>query len=122
MPKCIVIDTSSIIFGFSHMVNIFDSIQNTMPDCTMVASIGILRELSGIGHSTKRSSPYANVGLVQVLKRCRVIKDNSSVDSWITKYSIKHNCSVCTNDIELKQKLKDKGISTYSISKNGTLR
>ncbi len=117
-----IIDTSSIIFGFSRGFNVFSVADESLPGYKIVVSRGVLRELEGIGRSGKKSAKYAIAGRSEAEKRCDVDKDNSEVDSWILSKALKAGCAVCTNDMELKRKLRGKGVWVVSMGVNGALR
>ena len=120
--RCIIIDTSSIIFGFSRGFDVFNAAEESLPGYTMVVSNGVLRELDSIGRSKRKSAKYAIVGRREAKKRCSVDEDNDEVDSWILFKAGKSGCTVCTNDMELKRKLKENGAQVVSMGANGELR
>jgi rRNA-processing protein FCF1 len=117
----IIIDTSSILFALSNKVDIFKAVEEQSPLEALVSE-GVIKELAGIAGSSKSNSKYAGVAL-ELIKRYQIkIERNSNyVDKWILG-AAKRYMNVCTNDTRLKKALRVKGITVYSISRNGILR
>ncbi|MCL4365380.1 MAG: hypothetical protein M1569_03230 [Candidatus Marsarchaeota archaeon] len=117
----IIVDTSSIMFGLSRKIDVFESI-NIQLGFRPVLSKGILRELRSLSKINGKYKKYAATALALVSKHKPLIEsDNGFVDSWILADSARHP-NVCTNDMKLKRDLRAKGISVYSISVGGSLK
>lgn len=119
----IIIDTSSIIFGLSNNIDIFDTVAYELPGYKILISKGIVEELKKLGSKNGRYKKYAHVALTLIKKhKAKVANSSSYVDAWIENEAVKTNCTVCTNDIKLKKLLKSKDITVLSISRSGLLR
>ncbi len=120
--RCIIVDTSSILFGFYHHIDIFDKILDEMLGYKIIISKGVIRELEKLANSRKQK-PYAEVALSSVQRhKIEILENDSNVDSWIMEESAKNGCVVCTNDMDLKRRLKSKGVSVVSLSLSGRLK
>lgn len=122
--KYLILDTSSIIFGLSNKINVFDSVNNQLPGYRILISKGVERELEKMGKGRSKYGKYAKVA-IHLLKASSNIdraEDTRFVDAWILKDSVALKAAVCTNDTKLKKALRAKGITAYSISRSGILK
>ncbi len=120
--RCIIVDTSSILFGFSNHVDVFEKIEWEFPECVALISKGVITELEKSSKSRKQAA-YAKAALLAVERhKLEISRSTGYVDDWIASESAKRRCLVCTNDIGLKARLKRTGIGTVSLSMNGRLR
>jgi len=80
-------------------------------------SSNTLKELEKIAKNQGRTGAAARLGLkIYELhkKEIEVVISKQAVDSWIVKYAAEENAIVCTNDKQLKNKLKQKGIKVIA--------
>jgi rRNA-processing protein FCF1 len=120
----IIIDTSSILFGFSNRRDVFDIARRRFPGTEVLISAGILGELSKLAVNRGAKGAGAKTA-IEALKYKKVDVDNStgSVDSWIYAKSQEYPHSVViTNDTELYKKLKTSNIKCLKLTKAGLLR
>ncbi len=121
--QSIIVDTSAIVFAMENRKDIFDSIEERMPGARILISNGIVEELEMIAASGNENRKSAKMALALLVKHnIDALKDHSYVDDWIVKESVKRSCVVCTNDIELKSRLKNAKIEVLSVSAMGILR
>ncbi len=117
----IIVDTSSILFGLSKKVDVFESIEGQL-SLKPVISRGVLRELSSISQKKGTYRKHAAAALALIEKhKPEIDKDTGYVDGWVASSAHKYG-SVCTNDMKLKRILKAVGIKAYSIAVGGTLK
>lgn len=121
--KCIIVDTSSVIFGLSNKVNVFESIKEHMPEYRIIISKGITKELKKIAQGGTKNRKFGKIALI-LLKQYNLeaVSDYSYPDNFILREAVFRKCAVCTNDVVLKRKLRSEGIKTLSIGRNGLLR
>lgn len=121
--KFVIIDTSSILFGFSNRTNIFTKLSDEMPDAKQLISRKILAELQKIGASRKKEARYARTAL-ELMRNydITVVKSSIYADRWMEKEAIAKNATVITNDTALRRRLKRLGIVALALSKNGSFR
>ncbi|MDE1823121.1 MAG: hypothetical protein KGH50_02235 [Candidatus Micrarchaeota archaeon] len=120
----VILDTSSIIFSLSNKRDILMSIRDRFPNSRILVSDGVLGELKKLSSGRSRYAKYAAVA-ISLLNRydnVKVAKNSSYVDKWIIREASKLGAVVCSNDIKLKRALKAAGISTISVSRDGSLR
>ncbi len=120
--RCIIVDTSSILFGFSNHIDVFEKIGEMFPSCEIIISRGIVGELEGLGKA-RRQGAYAKVALAAIEShKLEISKSSVYVDEWIASESARRRCLVCTNDVGLKARLRKAGVSVVSLSRSGRLR
>ena len=121
--RCIVADTSSILFALSNNFNLFKVLSEEVPGAEIAVSRGIIRELKGIGGSSKKHSAQAKVALAFIESgNVTIDKSDAYPDKWILEAAKAGNCLVCTNDGKLKKALRLNGIRAFSIGKDGKVR
>ena len=121
--QSIIVDTSAILFAMENRKDIFSSIEESMPDFQILVSNGIVEELEMIAASGNENKKAAKAALVLLDKHSiKALKNHSYVDDWILRESELRQCAVCTNDMELKRRLKEARIKVLSVSWNGILR
>ena len=121
--KVIILDTSSIIFGLSNRIDTFQRLKESFPTYRITIPYGVVRELKRIANGKKKEKLQARIGLGLIKEHAiSVVSGREYVDTWIIKHSGSSDTIICTNDVELKQKLKGMGSKTISISRSGMLR
>ena len=120
---CVIVDTSSILFGVSNNVDVFEKVSDAFPGSEIVISIGVLRELKGLSSGNGRNSRNAKVSLNLIAKKkLKVKRDNGIVDDWIRHESASGGCIVCTNDTKLRRALRQNGVNVLTLGRAGQLR
>lgn len=122
--RYVIIDTSSMLFGFSYNRNVFETATRQFSDCKPLVSRGIVNELTRLSANKGKNGLRARVALLE-LKAKKINVDNISIhpDKWILDTAIKNrNYLVITNDTVLARKLARARIKTFKISKSGILR
>ncbi len=122
----ILIDTSSILFALSNMKNVFQIISDRFPKQEMVISKGVVNELERLAKEKGNRAKLARTALMEIGSTALKIEENElNVDRWIenaAKDAGGRECVVCTNDINLKKKVRMHGIKVFSATRSGTLR
>ncbi len=119
----VFVDTSSIVFALSNRKDPLAGIREGLPGCEIVIPSGVLGELKGIGSGTGKFAKHANAGLALISgAHVTVASSNGNVDDWLVGSVKPGEEAVCTNDMKLKERLKNKGITVFSISRTGALR
>ena len=118
----VMLDTSSIVFAFSRKANIFEAAEDQL-QARIVVSSGVMRELKGIASGRTKAARAAKVALEMMLRyKIEIVDDSRRADEWILDAGLAEGVYVCTNDIRLKQELRERGKRALSVSDNGTLR
>lgn len=121
--KSIVIDTSSIIFGLSKKIDVFERVRDEFPGYEIIMPSGVIGELKKIGKERKNESASARYALGVIDKHTlRFVPSYSFVDEWLLEKAEGMGCVVCTNDRELRKRLAAKGVTVVSVSVGGALR
>lgn len=122
--KQVLIDTSSIVFGFSYNRNVFETAKREFSGYELTVSKGIIKELNRLSMNKGSKGLRARVALLE-LKAKKINVDNISVyaDKWILDKALKNrNYIVITNDTILARKLSLSKVKVYKISKSGILK
>ena len=118
--ESVIIDTSAILFAMENRKDIFASVEEAMPEAQILISNGIVEELEMISASGNENKKAAKAALALLAKHSiKALKNHDYVDDWIVRESKLRNCTVCTNDMELKKRLKAEKIRVLSVSWNG---
>ena len=122
--RYIIIDTSSILFGFKYNKNVFDIAGREFHLYKQSISEGIINELRRISRNKGNRGVYARLALLELrAKNISVDKIITNADSWILDKALRNRESiVITNDTALAGKLRNSNISVLKISKSGNLK
>lgn len=122
--RCVIIDTSSILFGFAYNRNVFETAKRSFPGYELLVSKGIIRELSAISANRSSRGLRARVALLE-LKAKKISVDNISInaDKWILDTAAKNkDFIIITNDTALARGLEKLSVRVFKMSKSGVLK
>ncbi|MDE1857228.1 MAG: hypothetical protein KGH98_04085 [Candidatus Micrarchaeota archaeon] len=126
MQRRVIVDTSSMLFGFSNGKDVFGLAMSRFGGSRIVISSGVLRELRGIARNEGRRGAAAKAALKAVsLHRPMVSRASGSVDAWIEAEANDYkDAVVITNDTELLKRLKRRRASVllFKLSRSGLLK
>jgi rRNA-processing protein FCF1 len=111
--KEVVIDTNFFMVPFQFNVDIITELENTLPSYKLTTPSFVINELKGLKKNNKgKTMLNANLALKLANSSKVEIKDislleNETVDDALLRVSE----VLATNDIELKNRAKDKGIT-----------
>ncbi|WP_458405150.1 type II toxin-antitoxin system VapC family toxin [Methanobrevibacter sp.] len=111
--KEVVIDTNFFMVPFQFNVDIITELENTLPSYKLTTPSFVINELKGLKRNNKgKTRLNANLALKLANSSKVEIKDislleNETVDDALLRVSE----VLATNDIELKNRAKDKGIT-----------
>ena len=111
--KEVVIDTNFFMVPFQFNVDIITELENTLPSYKLTTPSFVINELKGLKKNNKgKTRLNANLALKLANSSKVEIKDislleNETVDDALLRVSE----VLATNDIELKNRAKDKGIT-----------
>ena len=116
--KEVVIDTNFFMVPFQFNVDIITELENKLPSYTLTTPSFVINELKGLKNNNKgKVRLNANLALKKLANSSKVeIKDislleNETVDDALLRVSE----VLATNDIELKNRAKDKGITVVYL-------
>jgi rRNA-processing protein FCF1 len=122
--KLAIMDTSSILFGFSHGKNAFDAVRYSLRGYAPYISGAVLHELRRISTNKGRLGAAAGVALQELrYKNIKCAnKSLSNADLDIIRVAEGHKGSaVITNDTELVHRLLGAGVDVFKLSISGRL-
>ncbi len=122
--KLAIIDTSSILFGFSHRRNAFDVVRYVLHGHSLYLSGAVVNELRQISKNRGRLGASARIALQEL--RYKNIKGSnkwlSDADLDIMRVAGRHKGStVITNDTALVKRLHGLGVEVFKLSISGRL-
>lgn len=121
----VFIDTNFWLIPQRYGIDIFSEIERLIPESyEIVVSESVIEELKKIQKTGKgKDKVAAKIGLSLIEKKIRdIIPERDAVDSLILKISEKEKyLVVCTNDKELRKKLRSSNVKTIGMKKKGKL-
>lgn len=115
--KEVIIDTNFFMVPFQFNVDIIDELEKKLPAYKFIAPSFVIDELYGLKHNSKGKTRL-NAGMALKLAKTSPIEikdisllENETVDDALIRISE----VLATNDIELKKRAKEKGISVVYL-------
>jgi rRNA-processing protein FCF1 len=118
----VLLDTNSLLLPHQHRIDVFAEIERLVLEEHTVATLStVVDELRGLVGSS-RDGVAANVGLQLIREKgVGVIPAEGDVDDSILDYAERNDVLVCTNDHELKSRLRAAGIEVLCMRGKGHL-
>ena len=122
-PRPVILDTNFLLLPFQFRLNIFTELEYLLEKShKYVISSRTLSELERIGKSIGKNGMAARLALKMIgVSKIEVIQSKQEVDDWIVDYAKANHAIVCTNDTELRLRLKDLDIKTVSMKSKSKL-
>lgn len=116
----VLIDTNFLMIPEQFGIDIFSEAARIVPDCEFATLSGTIKELEKIRESAEKGKDKiaANIGLELIEKsagKIKIYESSGDVDEFILKFSRENGAVVCTNDRELKRKLKKEGVKVIQM-------
>jgi rRNA-processing protein FCF1 len=115
--KNVILDTNFLMIPYAEKIDIFQEIDRLVREGYMLFTFsGVIGELEGINEgkdSKGRDKVAARIALQMIEKRgIRTIESHGKVDDALMEFARmnKEDTIVCTNDKELRRKLRMSGI------------
>jgi rRNA-processing protein FCF1 len=120
--RYVIVDTSSILFGFANRKSAFDAARAELGESCLVSK-GIINELTSISKRKGIRGGAAKAALWELsLKRIKIDANSKYPDSWIRQRVDQPGIgAVITNDTKLASAIKRK-ILVFKLSREGKLR
>lgn len=118
----VIVDTSSILFGFANRKSVFEAVSAELGGKCMVSK-GIISELNLISKRKGIRGAEAKAALGELsLKRIKIEADSKYPDSWIREMASDPDISaIVTNDTRLASAISKK-VVTFKFSREGRLK
>ncbi len=118
-PRKVIIDTNFFLIPHQYKIDIFNELEYLIEvHHRYVISTKTIKELEKIAENRGKTGAGANLALkiIDVHKdNIDIVPSGMPVDEWIEDYARKTGAIVCTNDKELKTKLKENDIRVISL-------
>jgi len=118
----VIVDTSSILFGFANRKSVFEAVSAELGEKCMVSK-GIISELTKISRRKGIRGAEAKAALGELsLKKVKIDADSKYPDSWIKERASGQGVTaVVTNDTALASKI-NKEVMVFKLSRDGRLK
>lgn len=119
----VLIDTNAFTLPVQFGIDLYSELERILGAFDPFVLDGTLRELEGLSSGRGRDASAARVGRT-LAQRCRIVSApdaSGTVDEQIVRYAQANGCAVVTNDIALRQTLKDRGIRVIGMRNRRTL-
>ena len=119
--KQVILDTNFLLIPEQFGVDIFSEIERLMQNryelCIFDKTLDELKKIAETGSGKDKRAAKLGIAFIAT-KKMRVLKaEENYVDDAIYKLAEKKGQIVCTQDQELKRKLKAKGVSVITLRK-----
>ncbi|MFH1394212.1 MAG: PIN domain-containing protein [Candidatus Micrarchaeota archaeon] len=118
-PRLVIIDTNFLLIPFQFRIDMFTELEYLLETShSYVISSGSIRELKKLADGKGRHAIAARLALKMVdanAHRVEKISSTRNVDDWIVDYAEKTGAIVCTNDRQLRKRLKEAHIKIIAL-------
>lgn len=117
----VILDTNFLMIPYRFRIDIFSEIERLLEEpYELVLSSRAIKELAIIEKRmdvSKRGARLGRAMLEQKIKegKVSVIENDDRVDDWIVKYASENKSIVCTNDMLLRKRLREKKVKLISL-------
>ena len=119
----VLIDTNAFTLPVQFGIDLFSELERLLGAFEPLVLEGTLRELEQLGAGSGKDASAARVGRM-LAQRCTVVETSApaaTVDEQIVRYAEISGSTVVTNDVALKNTLREKGIRVIGMRKKKTL-
>jgi len=118
-----LIDTNGFMIPVQFGVDIFSEL-NRLGFSRFLTASAVLRELTHLSQTVSGSDKAAVRIALQLAQKCQIIDDSNSnstlqsssyADDILFNYAVNNSIAVLTNDVQLRQRLTQKGIPVISM-------
>lgn len=117
--RIVVLDTNFLLIPFQFKIDVFKELDYLIDEpYQLVLSSRVKSELTGLSKKVGKHGAAARFALKLIESKKNAIQSITSkvpVDDWIFVYTKENNAIACTNDIQLKRKLKKYGIKVIGL-------
>lgn len=115
--QTLVVDANFLMSAYRFKVDAIQELGRLVAGgYVLVTSSAVINELQGLCRETNAASRGARYALDMMRKQgVRVIRTSQKADAWIEEYCSKNGATACTNDAELRKRLKKRGVRTVVL-------
>ncbi len=116
-------DTNFLLLPYQFRVDIRRQIEELLEaPHELVVPTGVVSELRKLGKGRGKEGAAARFALKLVgLMGVKKVRSSGNVDAWIADYAVREGAVVCTNDVELRHKLKNGGVKMIVLRSRSRL-
>lgn len=118
-PRAVILDTNFLLIPFQFKIDIFRELEYVIEySHSYVVSSKTIKELKKLSKLIGKNGMAARLALKLVEandKKIEIIENNNYVDDWIVDFAKKNNAIVCTNDSELRRRLREAEIKVIAM-------
>ncbi len=117
----VILDTNFLLIPYQYKINIIKEIERLINEpYELVVPERVIWELKRMLKTKKRSKFAARLALEMIEKnKIKIIPSEGYVDDFIVNFCKRNRCVVCTNDYNLKKRLK--GIRIISMRSRASI-
>ncbi|VVC02742.1 Ribonuclease VapC9 [Candidatus Bilamarchaeum dharawalense] len=124
-PRPVILDTNFLLIPFQFKIDIFRELEYLIEvSHSYVISSKTIKELQKLGKLIGKNGMAARLALKLVIaneKKIETVESQEYVDDWIVDYAQKNNAIVCTNDSELRKRLRRLDIKVITMKSKSKL-
>ena len=123
--KKVILDTNFLLVPYCYRVDIFSELSSTLSSgYDIILPSSTICELKSLSKRKGKEGLAAKLALkILELRKLEitVIETNLKPDNWILSFIQKEKAIICTNDKELKKKIKRFGLNVISLRSKSKL-
>ena len=112
-------DTNFLLLPYQFKIDVFSELEHVIGEPFIpVISSRILSELRGISKKVGKAGAAARFALKLIDYRkdkIKIVDSKEPVDDWVFIYSNEHRAIACTNDAQLKRRLKAEKMNVIGL-------
>ncbi len=124
-PRPVILDTNFLLLPFQFKIDILRELDYLIEvSHRYVISSKTLEELRRLGASVGKDGMAARLALKMIeanKDKIESVKNDMDVDEWIVEYATSSNAIVCTNDKELRKRLKRLHVKVVAMKSRSKL-
>jgi len=118
-PKQIVLDTNFLLLPFRYKINIIKELDHLVEKShKFVISSKTIDELQKLGKRVGKDGMAARLAIKMIdaaKAGFEIMPSDREVDDWIVEYAVATRAIVCTNDSELRRRLRASKIKIVTM-------
>lgn len=116
----VIIDTNGLMIPVQFKVDIFTELQRLGYNEFMVPQ-AVVNELDKLARKSRGADKTAAKVAISLARRCEIIDETGVADDVIVKLASGLGIAVLTNDIELRGRLRRKGVTVIQLRQRNRL-
>jgi len=118
-------DTNFLLIPFQFKIDIFTELEYVIGEpFTLTLSSKVWNELRSLSKRVGKAGAAARFALKLLEARkmqVKPVQSKLSVDGWVFEYALENKAVVCTNDREIRKRLKEKRLKVIGLKTRSKL-